>query len=75
MDPNRWVADRRPPAPSAGVERRKEKFNPPSFVGLCSVLAFNVASFLFLEQPRELRPCLTGVATRPPVAIFSRTVA
>lgn len=26
-------------------------------------------SFLFLEQPRELRPCLTGVATRPPVAI------
>lgn len=69
--PNRWVADRRPPAPSAGVERLREKFNHQASLAH----ALKLASFRLLEQPRGLRPCLTGVATRPPVAILSRTVA
>lgn len=33
-----------------------------------------IESCVSLEQPKELRPCLTGVATRPPAAILSRTV-
>lgn len=37
-DPNRWVADRRLSAPSAGVERLKERrIQSLSFVGLCSM--------------------------------------
>lgn len=77
MDPNRWVADRRPPAPSAGVERLTQRtFKPPSFklqwLMLGSVPC--IESCVSLEQPKELRPCLTGVATRPPAAILSRTV-
>lgn len=54
MDPNRWVADRRPPAPSAGVERRKEEIQSPklrwSMPGPC---IHNVASFLFSLNSRE----------------------
>lgn len=41
-----------------------------SFNGLLKAASFSI----FLEQPKELRPCLTGVATRPPAAILSRTV-